>query len=104
MANRNVFEFLLSNEIKQINVSGGLAMVYHGAWVSNTMYDPGSIVKVVNGTLVDIYIAVDKTDTKPDTFLGWEMFVGGQALVARTVLDSNGLVLVDSDGNIIKTF
>ena len=103
MANRNIFEFLLSSEIEQINVDTGVSMIYHSNWISK-LYKAGSVVRYDNGVAIDIYINVYETSGEPGVDSSWELLVNGLVLPRGSMITSLGLQMVDSSGDILKVY
>ena len=101
MAIRNIFDFLLSNEVKRINVDAGVVMVYHGNYVNKT-YKAGSFVRYNNGVDYDMYIARVDTSTDPVGSSDWDKIALGVALPQMQLVDVNGLIMIDSNLDNIK--
>ena len=103
MANRDIFDFLHSNEIDYINVDTGVVVVFHGNYVNGRTYKPGSMVRFIDGGLVYYYIAIRETNELPSIRNSWELLTDGFTATFRSVITSDGNNLVDSDGNYVKT-
>lgn len=101
MANRSIFEFLLSSEVKQINVDSGVAMIYHGNWQTKA-YKAGSVVRYNNGLTIDIYISNFDTSGEPSVSSHWEVLVTGVVIPREQMVDVNGLIMVDSNLDLLK--
>ena len=102
MAIRNIFSFLLSSEVKRVNVDSGVVMVYHGNWNASKTYKAGSVVRFINGTTVTIYIANADTSAIPDSGSGWDILVNNIVIPRVSMVDSDGLIMIDSNGDTLK--
>lgn len=103
MANRNVYEFLNSSDIKTIYVDGGIVMSYHSNYLAGRTYKQGSVVRILNGTNIDTYVCTYENSNHPSTLNGWDKFGSSSTAVFRQVVDNTGLIMIDSGGNYIKT-
>jgi len=100
---RNIFELLLSSEVKTQKNDGGFVLSYHSTYQNGRLYKEGSMVRFREADdTFSIYICVKETIFGPDVSSDWEIISNNIVLPYDTMIDVNGLTMIDVDGKTLK--
>ena len=103
MANRNVFEFFHSGEMDYMNVDGGFVMSYHSNYISGRTYNVGSVVRLIDASTSALYVCTYKNSNIPSSLNGWDKLSNDSTVVYRQMIDVDGKIMIDSNGDNLKT-